>query len=542
MPKTQAIMIEFQITFVSSLIPSIRRLARESKGGGTPPGQTPRSHDRAYEAPEGRLARESKGGWTPLGRTPRSHDRAYGSMPGAIICAIALLLSLALQARAERPMNVLFVVVDDLRPELGCYGVEEVISPHLDRLAKMGMLCHNAYAQYPVCNPSRASFLTGLRPDQTGIVSNDVTFRKAMPDIVSLPQIFRQNGYYTAGIGKIFHMGQNEAGKPVLFQDPLSWDFFFDSLHDAPKIGRTGEGRNLTDGRLKWCEWRAAEGGDDAQPDGINTNAALRILEKHHSKPFFLALGLHKPHDPFIAPKEYFDLYPEGSTKLAVEPANRSPQVRYAIPNSKDFDAFTDKERREFKRAYQACVSFVDAQLGKIFAAMDRHKLWDNTIVVVIGDHGYHLGEHGWWNKVTVYEFGSRSPMIAWVPGAKGMGKPTRAIVEFVDLYPTLVDYAGLQAPHAFAGASLRPVFENPAHPGKEAAYSQVNRGQTVGRSVRTKRWRYTEWGPNGKAGIELYDHETDHGEYHNLADRPAHAATRKQLAKLLAGGFPTAR
>ncbi len=457
--------------------------------------------------------------------------------------AIALLLALplALHARAERPMNVLFIIADDLRPELGCYGAEGVVSPNIDRLAEMGMVFHNAYAQYPVCNPSRASFLTGMRPDKAGIVSNQIRFREAMPDVVSLPQLFRQNGYFTAGIGKIFHMGEDETGKPKLFKDPLSWDFFFDSLHDAPRIGRTGEGRNLTDGRLRWCEWLAAEGGDDAQPDGINTNAALRIIEERHVDPFFLALGLHKPHDPFIAPKEYFDLYLKESIKLPVEPEDRSPQVRPAIPNTDYFDAFTDKERREFKRAYLACVSFIDAQIGKIFEAMDRHELWDNTMVIFIGDHGYHLGEHGWWNKVTVYELGSRAPMIAWVPGAKGMGKPSRAIIEFVDLYPTFIDYTGLQAPHAFCGFSLRPVFDAPDHRGKEAAFSQVNRGQHVGRSVRTQRWRYTEWGPEGRQGIELYEHETDHGEYYNLADQPTLAEIRKRLSQRLAEQFSTA-
>ncbi len=490
-----------------------------------------------------RLARESKGDGTPLGLTPPTHDRAYGSLMASPFTALAIDFALALllvpQVHAERPMNVLFIIADDLRPELGCYGTDEIISPHIDRLAEKGMLFHNAYSQYPVCNPSRASFLTGLRPDQTGVYSNELRFREAMPDIISQPQLFRQNGYHTAGIGKVFHMGEDEDGEPMLFHDPLSWDYFFDSLGKAPRIGRTGEGRNLTDGRLRWCEWLAAEGGDDAQPDGINTNAALRVIEERHEKPFFLALGLHKPHDPFIAPKEYFELYPEGSTKLPVEPEDRSPQVRYAIPNTGDFDEFTDQERREFKRAYQACVSFIDAQIGKIFAAMDRHGLWENTIVILIGDHGYHLGEHGWWNKATVYEFGSRAPMIAWFPGANGMGRPTRAIVEFIDLYPTIIDYAGLEPPHEFAGISLRPVLENPAHPGKQAAYSQVNRGQLVGRSVRTQRWRYTVWGPDGRRGIELYDHQTDQGEYHNLAEDPDHATTREQLAELLAAGFP---
>lgn len=450
---------------------------------------------------------------------------------------VAVLPCLLATAAAER-MNVLFIVVDDLRTELSCYGVKEVTSPHFDRLAGKGMLCHRAYVQYPVCNPSRSSFLSGLRPDETGIVSNEVPFRKALPKTVSLPQLFRKNGYITAGIGKIFHKGENEEGEPVLFQDPLSWDVFHDNLHNAPKIGRQGEGRNLTDGRLVWCQWRAARGDDSDQPDGMNTDFAVRFLDQERDQPFFLAVGIHKPHDPFIAPAKYFEAYPEGETKLAEQPADRSPRVRHAIPNNRDFASFTDRERREFKRAYQACVSFADAQVGRLFDALDRHDLWDQTMVVLIGDHGYHLGEHDWWNKVTVFEQGARAPMILWIPGAKGMGHDTSALIEFIDLYPTLIDYAGLKPPHPLSGRSLRPVLEDPTRPGKEAAFTQVNRGKTVGRSVRTQRWRYTEWGPKGEKGAELYDHEVDGGEYHNLADDPAHRETKARLSRTLRKAF----
>lgn len=459
---------------------------------------------------------------------------------GRFALTLALCMTPVAAVQPAKPMNVLFIVVDDLRPELGCYGVDEVISPNIDRLAKKGVLCHNAYAQYPVCNPSRASFLSGKRPDEIGIVSNSVPFRKALPDLVSLPQLFRQNGYFTAGIGKIFHLAEPKNGKTVLFQDPLSWEYFYDGMRDATGAGRKGRGRNLTHGEIPWCTWSAAEGGDDDQPDGLNAAAAIRILEEHHDKPFFMGLGFHKPHDPFIAPKKYFDLYPEEKTQLAVEPEDRSKQVKHAIPNDTDFAAFTDQERREFKRAYQACVSFTDAQIGRIFATMDRLKLWENTIVILIGDHGYHLGEHEWWNKVTVYERGAGAPMIVWVPGGKGMGRPTNALIEFLDIYPTLVDYAGLKPPHDLSGESLRPVMENPELPGKIAAYTQVNRGKTVGRSVRTARWRYTEWGADGKDGIELYDHSNDSGEYHNLGLKPESAETTKGLTKLLKQGFPS--
>lgn len=452
---------------------------------------------------------------------------------------VAWIVSATFAAAAERP-NVLFIVIDDLRTELGCYGVEEVSSPHIDRLADKGLLFQRAYVQYPVCNPSRSSFLSGLRPMETGIVTNAVPFRKALPDLVTLPQAFRDEGWFTAGIGKIFHLGLDRHAKQALFRDPASWDHFHDRLTDAPAIGRTGEGRNLTDGRLPWCEWRAAEGGDAVQPDWLNTTEALKVLEERADKPFFIALGLHKPHDPFIAPKEWFDHYPEGETKLADEPADRSPRVPLAIPNDRDFAGFTDKERREFKRAYQACVSFADAQVGRMLDALDRLELWEDTIVVLVGDHGYHLGEHDWWNKVTVFELGSRAPMMVWAPGAAGMGHETSAIVEFIDLYPTLLDLASLEPPHKLSGISLRPILEDPSRAAKDAAYTQVNRGQGIGRSVRTDRWRYTEWGPDGEKGIELYRHPEDPGEYHNLAEDESLAETRAELQKTLHAVLPS--
>lgn len=438
----------------------------------------------------------------------------------------------------EGKLNVLLIVIDDLRTELGCYGVEEVHSPNIDRLARKGMLFHGAYAQYPVCNPSRASFLSGLRPEETGILSNDVPFRRLHPDLIALPQLFRQNGYYTAGLGKIFHRSVDPPGQRVLFEDPQSWDYFYDGMKDATPLGRQGEGRNLTEGRLPWCHWLAAEGDDLDQADGLATAAAVRILEERKDEPFFMGFGIHKPHDPFVAPKKYFDHYPEGETRLAVEPEARSPRTRLAIPNDKDFASFTDKERREFKRAYQACVSFADAQVGMVFDTMDRLQLWENTLVILMGDHGYHLGEHDWWNKVTVFESCARAPMMIWSPKAKGMGQETRAIMEFIDLYPTLVDYAGLEAPHKLSGQSLRPILDDPKRPGKAAAYTQVTRGDRMGRSVRTARWRYTEWGPGGQSGIELYDHNNDPGEYYNLSEDPRHAGHRRHLQQVLSKGF----
>lgn len=430
------------------------------------------------------------------------------------------------------------VVIDDLRTELGCYGVDAMHSPSIDRFAQKGMLFNHAYAQYPVCNPSRSSFLSGLRPDEVGIISNTVPLRRVQPNLVTLPQLFRENGYFTAGIGKIFHLSVDHADERALFVDPLSWDYFFDALDGTTKTGRQGEGRNLTNGKIPWATWQAAAGDDADQPDGINNLEVLKVLEDNHERPFFIGYGIHKPHDPFIAPKKYFEFYPEGRTQLAEEPEGRSKRIKMAIPNDRIFVEFTDQERREFKRAYQAGVSFADAQVGKLMDRLDQLELWDSTIVIIMGDHGYHLGEHDWWNKVTVFEDGARAPMLIWVPDALGMGKPTDSLMEFIDLYPTLVDYAGLAPPHKLSGASLRPVLEDPNASVKEAAYTQVTRGPKVmGRSVRTRRWRYTEWG-EGKHGVELYDHSKDSGEYYNLSANPEYAHVVSQMKQLLQGGL----
>ena len=430
------------------------------------------------------------------------------------------------------------VVIDDLRTELGCYGVDAMHSPSIDRFAQKSMLFNHAYAQYPVCNPSRSSFLSGLRPDEVGIISNTVPLRRVQPNLVTLPQLFRENGYFTAGIGKIFHLSVDHADERALFVDPLSWDYFFDALDGTTKTGRQGAGRNLTNGKIPWATWQAAAGDDADQPDGINNLEVLKVLEDNHERPFFIGYGIHKPHDPFIAPKKYFEFYPEGRTQLAEEPEGRSKRIKMAIPNDRIFAEFTDQERREFKRAYQAGVSFADAQVGKLMDRLDQLELWDSTIVIIMGDHGYHLGEHDWWNKVTVFEDGARAPMLIWVPDALGMGKPTDSLMEFIDLYPTLVDYAGLAPPHKLSGASLRPVLEDPNASVKEAAYTQVTRGPKVmGRSVRTRRWRYTEWG-EGKHGVELYDHSKDSGEYYNLSANPEYAHVVSQMKQLLQGGL----
>ena len=421
--------------------------------------------------------------------------------------------------------NVLFIAVDDLNHSIGCYGHSVVKSPNMDKLAARGVRFDRAYCQFTVCNPSRTSLLTGLRPDTTGVLNNTTPFRSKLPDVVTLPQLFRDDGYFTARVGKIFHArGETD--------DPKAWDSTSDP-RGTPR-GNRGEGRNLTGGRVKWCRWLAAEGDDEDQADGQIAAEAIRLLEQHRAGPFFIAVGFHKPHDPFVAPKQYFDLYPLKRLEPHHDPADRSPEHPQAIGSAwkKDFDRFTDRERREFMRAYYAGISFIDAQVGKLMGAMDRLELWHNTTVVLFGDHGYQLGDHGWWNKNTLYEPSARSPMIVAAPGmTKGAG--CSRIVEFVDIYPTLADLHELRAPKNLAGTSFKTLLSDPSLPGKQAAYTQVQRGAIAGHSVRTDRWRYTEW-DRGRQGAELYDHLSDPGEYHNLVSNPEHAPTIERLRGLL--------
>jgi len=451
---------------------------------------------------------------------------------------VMLIVSPRESARSQpvRKPNVLFIVADDLRTELGCYGSPIAKTPNLDRLARRGMRFDAAYCQYPVCNASRTSLLTGLRPDTTRVTDNNTNFRTTLPDVVTLPQVFRQNGYSATSFGKIFHRGLTMEDLRTDMDDKASWDEV--RYFQTTPLGFKGEGRNLTDGKLAWCNWRAAEGTDEDQPDGQIAREAIMTLERHakNNQPFFLAVGLHKPHDPFIAPKKYFDLYPLESLKLWQAPPGTLADPAVAIPGGpfrEAFGQFTDKERLEFMRAYLAGVSFTDAQVGKVIDALDRLKLTENTIIVFLGDHGYHLGERGWWNKSTLFELSARAPLIVCAPQMKAKDKATARLVEFIDIYPTLMELAGLKTTNKLEGRSFVPLLDNPRLKWKEAAYTQVTRGRFAGYSVRTERWRYTEW-DEGRQGAELYDHKTDPREYRNLINDPKHKATVEQLKALL--------
>ncbi len=435
---------------------------------------------------------------------------------------------------ADRP-NVLLIISDDLRDTVGCYGKPAVKTPNLDRLAARGVRFDRAYVQYPVCNPSRASFMTGMRCEQTGVVDNTAMFRTRLPDVVTMPQLLRRHGWYAASYGKIYHVGEAAGEVRAGWMDEgKSWDEA--RMFQPTPAGRRGEVRNLTGGALTWCAVGAMEGTDDDQPDGQTALHAIRAIERQTAAgtPWFVGAGFHRPHDPFLVPKKYYDLYPPGALTLYRDPADITAVPPLSMPGGAfktAFDAFTDEDRLDFLRAYCAGVSFMDAQVGRLLDTLDRLKLWDRTVVIFAGDNGYHHNERGWWNKNTLFERSCRVPLIIAAPGAQA-GAVSRGLVELVDLYPTVTDFCGLDAPHALAGRSLRPLLENPAGPGKPAAYTLVARGRSAyGQTVRTERWRFTRW---SDGGAELYDENGDREETRNLAGAPEHAAAIRDLQKLL--------
>ena len=451
-------------------------------------------------------------------------------MPG--MAGFTCLLAPSRAAAAGRP-NVLLIVADDLRCTLGCYGVPAVKSPNIDRLAARGVRFDRAYCQYPVCNASRTSFLTGLRCEQTGVTDNKTFFRDRLPDIVTMPQLLRQQGWTTRSYGKIFHPVGARADLNRMIDGGKSWDEA--AMFRATPAGRHGKTRNLTGGKLKWCVVGQMEGDDDDQPDGQNALHVVKSIEELTAagKPWFLGAGFHKPHDPFLAPKKYFALYPPASLQLYHDPADITPAPPLAIPGgatAKAFGDFTDQDRIAFQQAYYAGTSFTDAQVGRLLDALDRLKLWDRTIVILLGDNGYHHNERNWWNKNTLFERSCRIPLVIWAPGAKG-GHASRALVELVDLYPTVADYCGVRAPPGLAGQSLRPILEDPSRPGKKAAYTLVVRGVKYGQTVRADHWRCTLWSDDA---VELYDEQADAEETRDLAEDAQHAATVRKLTALL--------
>jgi len=457
-----------------------------------------------------------------LGLEASASARVRVRAPLAALAAAALG-----RAAGKQPPNILFVAVDDLNTDLGCYGHPTVLSPNIDRLARRGIRFHRAYCQYPVCNPSRTSLLSGRYPETAGVLDNRTPPHSTLKDVVFLPQFLRQNGYFTARIGKIYHDGMD---------GPADWDVQLDPRPDS-KTGRTGEGRNLTGGKFAFFHWMAAEGTDEDQPDGLIAREAVRLLGEKRDKPFFLAVGFRKPHDPYVAPKRYFEPYPLEKIPAPEGPAadeNDIPSA--ALPPVRHNLGL--QEGREFRRAYYACISFMDAQFGKVLAALEASPAAANTLIVFFGDNGLHLGEHGWWNKVTLFERSARIPLIIALPGARPPGAACRQPVELLSLYPTLAELAGLTPPSGLQSPSVVPLLRNPQAPWSRPAYSVVARGKFMGRSIQTARYRYTEW-DEGRQGVELYDHDMDPQEYHNLAADPSYSEVSRELKQLLAAARP---
>jgi iduronate 2-sulfatase len=462
------------------------------------------------------------------------------------------LLAANVAGEPAKKLNVLFIVSDDLNTSLGCYGLKDAHTPNLDKLAATGVRFDRAYCQFPLCNPSRASFLCGLRPDQTGVHDNAVHFRKKRPDWVTLPQLFQKNGYSVCRVGKLYHYGvPNQIGTDG-FDDAPSWQKKVNprgrDKDEEPLIDSLGPGNGFG-ARLSWL---AADGTDEEQTDGKGAEAAVKLLEELKDRSFFLAVGFFRPHTPYVAPKPYFAIHPLETMTLPQEPADdRADIPPPALPVRPPNYGAPEERLRLAKQAYRASTSFMDAQVGKVLESLDRLKLADRTIVVFISDHGYLLGEHGLWQKMNLFEEAARVPMIVRVPGNSSAGKASTRIVELVDLYPTLADLCGLSPPKGLPGRSLKPLIENPSTSWKDQAVTQLRRVNrpaaakgakkkeqpTVafdGYSLRTDRFRYTEW-DDGKRGVELYDHSTDPHEWKNLAKESAHAATVAELKATLA-------
>jgi len=482
--------------------------------------------------------------------------------------------------------NILFIPVDDLRPDIGAYGDEFVLTPNMDRLARQGVTFMRTYCQQAVCNPSRASLLTGLRPDSIQVWDLRTDFRDNVPDVLTLPQFFKQHGYTTIGLGKIFHNND---------PDTLSWSITPENIDGFPfdpdavyaneenleiqqeKIQQLkAEGKSRIDQLGHWyVKANATENAkvdDDAYYDGAQTTRAIEILQelKSESKPFFLSVGYYRPHLPFNAPKKYWDLYnrseiplaenqfiPEGSPAYLVhgeaELRGYSDCHNLPLPNEAAWD---EDRQREIKHGYYASVSYTDAQIGRLLDELERLGLAENTLVVLWGDHGWKLGEHNGWCKQTNYEIDTRVPLIISGTGVSAKGRHTNALTEFVDIYPTLCEMANFAVPNHLQGTSLVPLLENPDLEWKTAAYSQfllgrfgrtkTVEGEQMGYAIRTDRYRYVEWynwiKEEKMAGNllsnELFDHQIDPQENKNIAADPAYREIVESLSQQLKKGW----
>ena len=478
---------------------------------------------------------------------------------------VTLLLLLCLRtgplAAADRP-NVLFLISDDLNNMLGCYGDPLARTPHIDRLAARGVRFERAYCTFPLCGPSRNSLLTGLYPNSTGILANAQIFRQTIPAQVSLPQAFRLSGYFAARIGKLYHYNVPNSIGTNGHDDPGSWELELnpagvDRLEEQPHIF------SLTPGQFGGTlSWFASPKGDRYHTDGLMAEDAEWVLErcaKRKDRPFFLAVGFYRPHTPYVAPRRpYFDWHPEEDMPVVQGVKEDQADIPAAGLGSrkKEQDELTDELRRRCRQAYYASISFMDAQVGRVVDALDRLGLAEDTIIVFTSDHGYHMGEHGLWQKMSLFEESARVPLLIVAPGVAAKGAAAKAPVSHIDLFPTLTELCGVKPPANVQGQSLVSMLKDPEVVGRGWAITQVSRGggraratvtpdvssddrRFFGYSLRTPRWRYTEW-DEGRKGRELYDHDADPREQTNLDDEPEHVKIIEELSQQLRGAVRT--
>lgn len=451
-----------------------------------------------------------------------------------LLATLFYLFSVVGYASDAKP-NVLFLICDDLNCDIACYGHPQVKTPNIDQLAAQGTRFEHAYCQFPLCGPSRASFMAGLYPDQTLIQRNAIYLREHLPNVKTMSQMFRDAGYFATRIGKIYHYNVPTNIGTSGHDDPFSWNYTINprgrDVENEPLIF------SLTPGSYGGTlSWLAAEGSDEEQTDGIAATEAIEQLERYakEKRAFFLAVGLFRPHTPFVAPKEYFDMYPLDSIKVPEVPEGYfdtipEPAVKSLLSKKQQVNLKDDLARQAIQ-AYHASITFADAQVGRILDGLEASGLADNTVIVFTSDHGYHMGEHGHWQKTTLFENAARVPMIISSPTAKAKGQVAQTLAEMVDFYPTLAELCGLKAPSQTVGVSLAAVLDDASVMPRDSALTQYANGY----SLRTERYRYTEWGDDGAEGAELYDHESDSAEMKNLAGDEAQTATCDALSKRL--------
>ena len=434
-------------------------------------------------------------------------------------------------------LNVLFIMADDLNCDLGSYGHPQVISPNIDKLAGSGVLFENAHNQFPLCGPSRVSLMTGMYSDQTMHTQLDIDLRQTIPDVVTLGQRYRQRGYKSVRIGKIYHYGNPGTIGSSGQDDITTWDYTINPYgRDKDEEYKINTLRPRQYGGT--LSWLSAEGKDEEQTDGIGATEAIEQLEKFskNGQNFFLAVGMFRPHTPFVAPKKYFDMYEmdemeipyDGSSDeyLSTIPIPAAISVRWKKDQILLNDKSNHKLAQEIKEAYYATTTFVDAQIGRILKKLKETGLDKNTIVVFTSDHGYHLGEHGHWQKQTLFDDSTRVPLIFSGPGIS-KGVRSNSPVELIDIYPTLMDLTKIETPSNVVGKSLKPIFEDSNHKVRGSALTRWRASQhgslnfsesgIQGYSVKTERYRLTKWGEKGEHGYEFYDHSIDENEMNNL-------------------------